>query len=78
MFIVIGEANGTVMLDIGLRGGAVRDPFLVRIFTTPLSAEGKTPGHCTIHCDYLFSGEADIPQYHNACSGNHFSMHRIF
>ena len=51
MFIVTGEASGTVVLDIGLRGGAVRDPFLVQVFTTPLSAEGKSPGLYTIHCN---------------------------
>ncbi len=38
-----------MVLNIGLRGGAVRDPFLVRVYTIPQSAEGyaegETPGH---------------------------------
>ena len=39
--VVTNEANGTVVLNFGLRGGAVRDPFLVQVFTTPLSAKGQ-------------------------------------
>lgn len=47
-----------MVLEIGLRGGAVREPFQVQVYTTPLTAEGKKPGcnkynikHYAIHND---------------------------
>ena len=52
--VSVVEGEGVVSVDIGIRGGAVSEPFQVQVFTSDGSAEGMCTSAVKTSCQREF------------------------